>query len=96
MNEKPLSPKDEKTVRIDLSRTQADKIDHIYSLMESFKNGRILSPKYESISKTFSPCHVMVMANFIPDHSKLSQDHWLVKTLKPPLKSVSSGSSMRI
>jgi hypothetical protein len=47
----------EKTVRIDLSRTQADKIDHIYNiycLRESFKNGRIFSSKYESISKTFS------------------------------------------
>jgi len=38
---------------MDLSRTQADKIDHIYSLVESFKNGRIFSPKYEGISKTF-------------------------------------------
>jgi hypothetical protein len=66
-----------------LSRTQADKIDHIYSLMESFKNGRIFSPKYESISKTFKPCHVVVFANFIPDHSKLSQDRWLVKNLYP-------------
>lgn len=71
----------EKTVIIDLSRTQADKIDHIYSLMEAFKNGRIFSPKYESTSKTFNPCHVVVFANFIPDHSKLSQDRWLVKTL---------------
>ena len=32
----------ETTIIIDLSRTQTDKIDHIYSLMESFKNGRIL------------------------------------------------------
>ena len=72
---------DEKTVLIDLSRTQADKIDHIYSLMESFKNGRIFSPKYESVSKTFEPCHVVVFANFPPEHQKLSQDRWLVKTL---------------
>jgi hypothetical protein len=71
----------ETTVIIDLSRTQADKIDHIYSLMESFKNGRIFSPKYESISKTFKPCHVIVFANVIPDHANLSQDRWLVKTL---------------
>ena len=50
----------ETTIIIDLSRTQTDKIDHVYSLMESFKNGRIVSPKYESISKTFKPCHVIV------------------------------------
>jgi len=71
----------ETTVIIDLSRTQVDKIDHIYALMEAFKNGRIFSPKYESVVKTFSPCHVVVFSNFIPDHSKLSQDRWLVKTL---------------
>ena len=71
----------EKIVIFDLSRTQVDKIDHIYALMEAFKNGRIFSPKYESVVKTFSPCHVVAFANFIPDHSKLSQDRWLVKTL---------------
>lgn len=71
----------EKTVIFDLSRTQVDKIDHVYIMMESFKNGRIFSPKYESVVKTFSPCHVVAFANFIPDHSKLSQDRWLVKTL---------------
>ncbi len=71
----------EKIVIFDLARTQADKLDHVYQLMESFKNGRIFSPKYESVVKTFSPCHVIAFANFIPDHSKLSQDRWLVKTL---------------
>ena len=69
------------TVIFDLSRTQVDKIDHIYDLMESFKNGHIFSPKYDSVVKTFSPTHVVVFVNFIPDHTKLSQDHWLVKTL---------------
>ena len=71
----------ETTVIFDLSGTQVDKIDHIYALMEAFKNGHIFSPKYESVVKTFSPCHVVAFANFIPDHSKLSQDRWLVKTL---------------
>jgi hypothetical protein len=71
----------EKIVIFDLSLTQVDKIDHIYSLMESFKNGRIFSPKYESVVKTFAPCHVVVFANFIPDHKKLRKDRWLVKTL---------------
>jgi hypothetical protein len=71
----------ETTIIIDLSRTQTNKVDHIYSLMESFRNGRIFSPKYKSISQTFKPCHVVVFVNFIPDHSKLSQDRWVVKTL---------------
>jgi hypothetical protein len=71
----------ETTVIFDLSGTQVDKIDHIYALMEAFKKGNIFSPKYESVVKTFSPCHVVAFANFIPDHSKLSQDRWLVKTL---------------
>jgi hypothetical protein len=71
----------EKIVIFDLSRSQTECLNHIYTLMECFKNGRIFSPKYDSINKTFSPCHVIIFANFIPDHSKLSQDRWLVKTL---------------
>ena len=38
--------------------------------------------KYDSVSKPFEPCHVIVFANFIPEHHKLSQDRWLVKTLQ--------------
>ena len=64
----------EKTIIFDLSRTQVDKIDHIYTLMDSFKNGLIFSPKYESVVKTFAPCHVVSFSNFIPDHNKVSQD----------------------
>ena len=71
----------QKTVVFDLSRTQVDKIDHVYSLMEVFKNEHIFSPKYESVVKTFAPSHVVVFINFVPDHIKLSQDRWLVKTL---------------
>lgn len=71
----------EKIIIFDLSRSQTECVNHIYTLMECFKNGRLFSSKYESTVKTFSPCHVIAFANFIPDHSKLSQDRWLVKTL---------------
>jgi hypothetical protein len=57
----------EKTVLVDLARTQADKMDHIYSLMESFKNGRIFSPKYENISKTF--VYIYIATDSIRQHT---------------------------
>jgi len=75
----------EPIVIFDLSRTQADKIDHIYSLIENFKNGIMFSPKYESGTKIFAPPHVIVFANFIPDildrANKLSGDRWLTHEL---------------
>ena len=64
----------ETIVIFDLSHTQAECLNHIYTLMECFKNGLIFLIKYESVVKTFSPTHVVSFPNFIPDHSKLSQD----------------------
>lgn len=52
-----------------------------YRIMEMFKNGRIFSPKYQSCMKRFKPCKVIVLANFLPDVSKLSLDRWDVKDL---------------
>ncbi len=70
----------EPIVIFDLSRTCADKIDHIYSLIENFKNGIMFSSKYESGTRIFTPPHVIVFANFIPDildrGNKLSADRW--------------------
>ena len=42
-------------VIFDLSRTQADKIDHVYSCIENLKNGIMFSPKYDSGTKIFKP-----------------------------------------
>ena len=72
-------------VIFDLSRTQAENLDHIYSLIECFKNGRISSPKYDSIDKIFKPPHVLVFANFVPTEeeqlAKLSADRWVIRTV---------------
>ncbi len=43
-----LAYKQEPIVVFDLTRTQADKMDHVYALIEGFKNGRLFSPKYDS------------------------------------------------
>lgn len=64
----------EPVVIFDLARTQADKIDHIYQVAESFKNGVLFSSKYESGKKVFCPPHVVVFANFPPEAGKLSAD----------------------
>lgn len=61
---------------IDLARTYADNLDHIYTIIENFKNGQYLSTKYETKQKLFKIPHIIVMANFKPDTSKLSQDRW--------------------
>ena len=45
----------EPIVIFDLSRTQADKIDHVYSFIENLKNGIMFSPKYDSGTKIFKP-----------------------------------------
>lgn len=46
----------------DLVRTDPEKVN--YSPMESVKNGRIFSPKYESTVKYFPVPHVIICANF--------------------------------
>lgn len=71
----------ERVVVMDLARTQADKMDHMYSLMECFKNGVLFSPKYDSTNKYFETPHVVVFANFEPDRTKLSEDRWFVINL---------------
>lgn len=77
----------QKIVLIDLSRTSAPSeernhaLDSVYSFIEMLKNGRIFSPKYESVTKVFKPPHVLVTANFPPDKNKLSEDRWRIEEL---------------
>lgn len=69
--------KSEPYVVMDFTRDYEGMIN--YSLLESFKNGFIFSPKYESTVKLFKSCKVLVLANFAPDESRLSADRWQVK-----------------
>lgn len=68
----------EPVVIFDLSRTQEDHLAAVYSSLESFKNGRFFSPKYESQVKLFPVPHVVCFANYEPDKTKLSLDRWKV------------------
>jgi len=52
-----------------------DSIEHInYGVMEDIKNGRIFSPKYQSICKAFDIPHLVVFANYPCPHGKFSAD----------------------
>lgn len=71
-----------KVVVFDLSRTQeANYMDHLYSLAEDLKNGRLTSTKYESKTIYFPIPHVIFLANFSPDLTKWSGDRYDVKCL---------------
>ena len=65
---------DEPNVVFDFTRQQEERIN--YGCIESFKNGRIFSAKYESGLKIFPPAKVLCLSNFEPDRSKLSEDRW--------------------
>jgi len=60
------------TVVFDLSRTVAEHVN--YGVMENIKNGLIFSSKYESTTKTFAVPHVIVFANWPPQHGVFSAD----------------------
>lgn len=65
--------KGEEYVVCDFTRDKEDVVN--YSVLESFKNGLMFSPKYESSTKVAAkPCKVLVLSNWDPDQSKLSAD----------------------
>lgn len=66
----------ERIIIMDLSRTKAEQIDHLYEMIERWKDGCFLSTKYQSQMKFFSVPHIIVFSNFKPDHIKLSIDRW--------------------
>jgi len=69
----------ERTVVFDFTRSQEERVN--YGIIESFKNGILFSPKYVSTQKLFDSCQVLVLANFYPDKSKLSNDRWDIVNL---------------
>lgn len=67
-------------VIFDLSRSQADYIN--YGVIESIKNNRAFSGKYDSRTKRGRGCnHVIVFANWPPDTSKMSADRFIIRHL---------------
>lgn len=74
----------EPIVVIDVPRTYADNMDHLYAFAEELKNGVVISTKYESCRKMFAAPHVIFFANFHPDESKWSSDRLKVFDLQNP------------
>ena len=69
----------QRIVVFDLSRSQETHVN--YEVIESVKNGVVFSTKYESQMKVFKTPHVLIMANFAPDESKMSADRWDIRYL---------------
>ncbi len=69
----------QKIVVFDYTREQEERIN--YQSIENFKDGILFSPKYESTTKIFTPCKVIIFSNFHPDESKLSKDRWHILSL---------------
>lgn len=71
----------ERIIILDLSRTKAEHMDHLYEMIERWKDGSFLSTKYESQMKHFAVPHILAFSNFKPDLTKLSLDRWDVNKI---------------
>lgn len=69
----------QETIVFDFTRSQQEIIN--YSIIESFKNGILFSPKYQSTMKVFAPPKIVCLSNFFPDTEKLSADRWDIMDL---------------
>lgn len=65
-----------RVVFIDCTREQAENNILQYSFLESLKDGRVASPKYDSRIKLFGNMHVVVLMNQEPDMNRLSEDRY--------------------
>lgn len=63
----------------DFSRSNESHIN--YGVIESLKNGRIYSGKYNGGLKRFGRPHVVCFSNFHPDKSKFSEYKWDIREL---------------
>lgn len=70
----------EPIVVFDIARTSEAYIN--YDVMESLKNGRIMSTKYNSCKKRFPSPHIVVFANVAPNFSAMSEDRWVIRRFK--------------
>lgn len=62
-------------VVLDITREEGmcdKKIDHVYGILEAFKNGRAFSGKYDSTPLVFQKAKVLVLANTLPDPNRWS------------------------
>jgi len=66
----------QRIVFFDITRTQADNLDHLYSFAEKLKNGVLFSSKFDSKPKIFDPPHVVFLSNSLPDMSKWTHDRY--------------------
>lgn len=71
----------ESIVAFDFARSCEERIN--YQIIEDLKNGMLFSSKYTSQCKMFKPPKIVIMANFMPDKSKLSDDRWDIINLNP-------------
>lgn len=73
----------QKIVCFDLSRG-IEEAHWPYTVMECFKDGMLFSGKYDSETKVFDPCKVIVFCNQMPDTSKLSRDRFDIWEVNDP------------
>lgn len=69
-----LKKKKLKTVLINLTRTCENYVS--YQGIEEIKDGLFYNTKYESDMVLFDSPHVIILANFLPDKTALSEDRW--------------------
>ena len=73
----------EKIVLFDYTRDHEEYVN--YGVLEMFKDGMVVSSKYESTLKMTNPPHVIVFSNFEPDRTKMSADRWNIININPTL-----------
>lgn len=77
---KKNKPNDIEVIFIDYTRTIENYIS--YTGIEELKNGIFCSTKYECEMCIYNPPHIIILANFLPNHKALSLDRWRIYDLK--------------
>lgn len=67
-----------------------------YQAIEEVKDGLFFSGKYESGMVMYNPPHVIILANFEPDRSKLSGDRWEVHNIDPILGALGAPVDLKL